>query len=317
MSIHADQVMTVRKRGFGAGRLTSGYPMLALVPGLILWNGVTAAGVTAAPGALDPAPPAPERAESVDIRFHEGMVSLQLVRAPWTEVLENLGQETGIRFHYAIAPEGEITASCAGMNVPRVLECLLGRGSAHMLRYPPRVERSKKDWLPTEVWILGRPGAGREGSGVVESPRPDPPDATSNRSHARSRDPDQTLMEVVRADDPDARVQALGSLAASGERNDPAVREAFRAALENEDGGVRAQGVYALARNGGPEAIDVLRNALKDDDSSVRLMAVDTAKADAEGTALLRDALTDSDETVRVLAAMKLRQTEHPPESPQ
>lgn len=57
--------------------------------------------------------------------------------------------------------------------------------------------------------------------------------------------------------------------------------------------------------------------AVRERDASVRLMAVDSAGADAEGAALLQEALADRDETVRALATTRLGQTGHALESPQ
>jgi HEAT repeat protein len=122
---------------------------------------------------------------------------------------------------------------------------------------------------------------------------------------------------MTSSDDPQARTQALASLAARGNRKDPAVQSAFRAALVDEDANIRAQAVSGMARIAGAGAAVILREALRDRDSSVRLMAVDSAGADAEGALLLQEALADRDETVRALAAIKLGQTEHALQSPQ
>jgi len=66
-----------------------------------------------------------------------------------------------------------------------------------------------------------------------------------------------------------------------------------------------------LSKEGGPQAIEVLRDALRDRDATVRLMAVDSTKAGREGGMLLEQALADSDETVRTAAARKIREIEH------
>ncbi len=293
--------MTIRECGLRTGWRRTGRVLLAAVSGLMPWN-----GVTAEPEVPDPASSGAERAGSVHIEIQHGLVTLQVARASRTEVLEEFGRRSGIRFHYAIGPEGEITASCVRMTLTRALECLLGRGSAHMLRYPPHVDNSRTNVLPTDVWLLGQPRTDGLGHTVVEPPPTDSSQATTERPHAEGQDYNDVLTDVKTARDADARVQALSSLAASGDRSAPAVQEAFRAALLDLDGKVRAQGVYALARDGGPEAIDVLRKALKDSDASVRLMAVDTAKVDAEGTALLEEALTDDDASVRMVAVTKL-----------
>lgn len=293
--------MTVREPGFARRR--SG--LLLLAPGLMLWSSVIAAPDVPSRSLSDSG-----HSRAVDVRFNQGEMTLDLTRAPWTEVLGEIARKTGIRFHYALAPQGVVTVSCPRTTFPRALECLLGHDAALMLRYAPGRAEPNRDPLPTDVWLLGQTGASRQGNGVVRSQSTDPQQATSPHPAATAKDEVRGLIDETKSDDPDARIQALGSLAASGQRSDRAVQEAFRAALVDEDGSVRAQGVYALSKGGGPEAMNVLRDALQDRDASVRLMAVDSAEPDEQGTALLQQALADSDETVRVLAAMKLKETE-------
>jgi len=119
------------------------------------------------------------------------------------------------------------------------------------------------------------------------------------------------ILDEVKSTDADARLQSLTTLAGSNDRTDPAAQVAFRAALSDDVADVRAQGVWALSKEGGPQAIEVLRDALQDRDATVRLMAVDSTKADQEGGMLLEHALADSDETVRTAAARKIREIEH------
>ncbi|MGH8572610.1 MAG: HEAT repeat domain-containing protein [Gammaproteobacteria bacterium] len=119
------------------------------------------------------------------------------------------------------------------------------------------------------------------------------------------------ILAEAKSTDADARLQALTTLAGRNDRTDPAAQEAFRAALSDDVADVRAQGVWALSREGGPKAIEVLRDALRDRDATVRLMAVDSTEADREGRRLLEQTLADSDETVRTAAAVKIREIEH------
>ncbi|MGH8470101.1 MAG: HEAT repeat domain-containing protein [Gammaproteobacteria bacterium] len=300
--------MRLRARGLRTVGRRSGFRLLWLVPGLMLWN-----------SSVIPAPQAPFRAssdtglsKSVHIDIHRDMMTLNVTQASWKEVLDEFRRETGIRFHHTVAPQGVVTVSCPSMTFTRALECLLGRDAALILRYPPRGDGPKRSALPTDVWLLGEPGTSRERSSVaVQSQRKEPQQVMSRGPAAARGERFAALMDMTNSEHADARMQALGSLAASSKRNDPAVQETFRAALMDGDAGARAQGVYALAKNGGAEAVNVLRSALGDSDASVRLMAVDSAGTDAEGAALLQDALADRDETVRVFAAMKLKEIEH------
>ncbi len=264
-----------------------------------------------------PAPQAPFRAssdtglsKSVDIDIHRDMMTVNATHASWKEIFDEFHRQTGIRFHDTLAPQGVVTVSCPSMTFTRALECLLGRDAGLILRYPPRGEGSNKGALPTEVWLLGEPGTSREGSSAAVQSQ-EPQQVMSRGPAAAREERFAALMDMTHSEHADARMQALGSLAASGKRNDPAVQELFRAALVDEDASARAQGVYALAKGGGPEAMNVLRDALQDSDASVRLMAVDSAGTDAQSVAVLQEALADRDETVRALAAMKLAEIGH------
>lgn len=310
----------VRESGLKTVRRRPGLQFLLLVPGLALWNSAIAALDASSRALLDSG-----HSAAVDIAFHQGMMTLDAARASWTEVLDEFARKAGVRFHYTVAPLGMVTVSCDRMTVARALECLLGRDAAFMVRYRSGSAGLKRDPLPTDVWLLRQPEAGSRSDGVAApppwreggSPRTDRQGAVRIGTAAAGQDDFAALLEMTSSDDPQARMQALGSLAASGKRNDPAVQTAFRAALMDEDANVRAQAVSAMARLAGAEATAILQEALRDRDASVRLMAVDSARADAEGAALLQEALADRDETVRALAATKLGPTGHALESPQ
>ena len=245
---------------------------------------------------------------AVDIAFHKGLVTLKVTRASWTDVLAEFARKTGVRFHYAAAAPGVVTASCIGMTIARALECLLGDDTALVLRYPPERSGARPDPLPTEVWVLGQPETDRERDRLATQ-SPSPRAESEHEAATTGQDDFAMIMEMMASGDPDTRERALGRLAVSGNQTDPAAQAVFRAALGDADGSVRAQAVYALARGGGPQSVHVLRDALQDGDVSVRLMAVDSARADEPGTALLHEALADADETVRVAAAIRLKQT--------
>lgn len=304
-SMHGAYSMRLRERGLRTIGRRSGLRLLWLVPGLMLWT-----------SSVIPAPQAPFRAssdaglsKSVHIDIHRDMMTLNVTQASWKEVLDECRRETGIRFHDTIAPQSVVTVSCPSMTFTRALECLLGRDAGLILRYPPRGEGSQKSALPTDVWLLGEPGTSRERSSVAVQSQ-EPQQVMSRGPAAAREERFIALMDMTNSEHADARMQALGSLAASNKRNDPAVQETFRAALMDEDASARAQGVYALAMGGGPEAMNVLRDALQDSDASVRLMAVDSA-GPAQSVAVLQEALADSDETVRALAEMKLGEIGH------
>ncbi|MFH0351801.1 MAG: HEAT repeat domain-containing protein, partial [Chromatiales bacterium] len=278
--------------------------LLVLASGLMPWNGVVIASPDLPPGAPVDARPF----GAVDIELHEGMVTVKVARASWTDVLTEFARKTGVRFHYAAAAPGVVTTSCIRMTIARALECLLGDDAALVLRYPTERSGARPDPLPTEVWVLGQPGNDGERNRMATQ-SPSPRAGSAREAATTGQDDFAAIMEMTASVDPDTRERALGRLAVSENQTDPAAQAVFRAALADADGSVRAQAVYALARGGAPQSVHVLRDALRDVDVSVRLMAVDSAGADEPGTALLHEALADEDETVRVAAAIKLNQT--------
>lgn len=111
-----------------------------------------------------------------------------------------------------------------------------------------------------------------------------------------------------------SRVSKLKDGIAYGELElgaDDTVRSTFEAALADRDASVRGQALQALAIRGGSEAMEHLRQGLRDSDPGVRIMAVERVEPRDEGIALLQEALADADETVRSLAASWLKQAEN------
>jgi hypothetical protein len=308
MAVHEGRVATVRWR--------LSVQLFLLASGTALGNAVIAAPDVPSQAIWNSGPArAVDIARKVDIEFLQGKMTLHIAGASWIEVFDEFTRKTGIRFHYAIAPWGMVTVSCSGMTVARALGCLLGDDAALILQYPPGNTNSVRDPLPTDVWLVGQPKTSGEGARTVaRSQRPefrDAPGAGEEDFLTTEQDEFAAVMEMANSDDPEARKQALGSLAANSKKDELAVETTLRAALVDEDASVRAQAVYGMARIEGAEAAAILKEALHDNNSDVRLMAVDSAGTDAQGVALLQAALADSDETVRALAAIKLEEMGH------
>jgi HEAT repeats len=249
-------------------------------------------------------------AYSLDVDAHNGRVTVTAEEVPWKRLLDELTKQTGIRFHDASAPRAPVTVSCMDMRVSELLTCLWG--GARMARYPAVPLGSAVSAWPAEVWLLGRPGALQLEDRMVAVRHSDPLLPTAHAEAVQhKRQHLAAILVEAKSTDADTRLRALSTLAGSNDRTDPAAQAAFSAALSDDVGDVRAQGVWALSREGGPKAIEVLRDALQDRDATVRLMAVDSIEADREGGMLLEQALADSDETVRTAAAVKIREIEH------
>lgn len=99
-------------------------------------------------------------------------------------------------------------------------------------------------------------------------------------------------------------------LAEEEPENNATVIDVLEASFSDEDPGVRAQAVSGLARREAASITEVLRQALRDFDVSVRLVAVESIVPGGAGKTLLQEALVDSDASVRSLAAAKMEQFE-------
>gem|GEM_PF-1783690 len=296
-------VLTARVRR--AVSLASGRRWFSLAPGLLLCNSVIAVPEGLSRPAFDSG-----GAYSLEVDAHDGRLTVTAEEVPWRHLLDELTKQTGIRFHDASAPRAPVTVSCMDMSIVQLLTCLWG--GTRMARYPAVPLGSAVSAWPAEVWLLGRPGALQLEDRIVSARHSVPllPTAHAEATqHQRRRL--AAILDEAKSTDADARLQALTTLAGSNDRTDPAAQAAFRAALSDDVADVRAQGVWALSKEGGPQAIEVLRDALQDRDATVRLMAVDSTEADREGGMLLEQALADNDETVRTAAARKIRGIEH------
>jgi hypothetical protein len=228
-----------------------------------------------------------------------GKLKLKTREAPLERVLLAVAGISGEPLHYSAVPSRRVTADCRGESARQLLECLLGSGADLLVR-------TGQDGKPG-VWILGSSFA------AAGKPADTNGSASSKESAecaAAQTPPPQDngeLLQQAQAEDPAQRADAIARLAAPGKALDADAHAALLTALGDESAEVRAQALFGLARNDAPAAAPMLREALRDGDASVRLMAVDSAGGDAAGVALLQSALADSDATVRELAAMKLK----------
>lgn len=243
------------------------------------------------------------------------IIELEVRQAPLGQVIDELASKTGMRVHYSVLPEDEVTATCVGDSVKQVLECLIGTRADFVVRYPTPASSDEAGLASPEVWILGssfeleprKSDTQRAKFCVRAEERGATGDSKPSSSGAMVKPRNiSALLEMVRSGDPIQRLEGLTNLIVEGRVGDERVHGVLETAIADDDPSVRAKAVYGLARLGGPRSLDVLATALHDVDASVRLVAVESLDNQAEGVALLRTALADSDEAVRGLAAAKL-----------
>jgi len=86
------------------------------------------------------------------------------------------------------------------------------------------------------------------------------------------------------------------------------VLSALRTAVTDGDADVQRYAIEALAAQGSPDAMESLRQALRDPDPAIRALVIGSVEADGQGLPLLQEALADAEEGVRTLAAFRLQQ---------
>jgi hypothetical protein len=272
-------------------------------------------------------------APALQVDFEHGLLSLAARRVSWKQVLDRITEKTGIRFRSGAPQVGSVTVSIEPLPVRQALERLLGPGADFICRYGRVTDSRATPTLPQEVWILGgerfarsealsnqrghsaeKPGttafdyAFDVGEGTDEARAVDMQTSTDGTAERKEID---ALIELAEGDDPALRIQALSALGDRRAAYDDTVRSTLEAALADRDASVRGQALQTLAVRGGGEAMEHLRQALRDSDPGVRIVAVERVEPRDEGIALLQEALEDADETVRSLATSRLKQAEN------
>ncbi len=117
----------------------------------------------------------------------------------------------------------------------------------------------------------------------------------------------EQVMQQLAADQPAERAQALSQLSVKQPPVDPVLlQDMLYQGLNDPDIHVRAQAVYAMAKQGDVEYLSTLQQALADPELQVRLMLLDGLGKNEWGRLLLEQALQDDDAAVREFASEKL-----------
>ena len=115
------------------------------------------------------------------------------------------------------------------------------------------------------------------------------------------------LNSELRSDQPAQRLQALELLDQFDQADNDTVISAMGQALKADDPSLKDYAIQALARRGGSQELELLRQALGDPDPAVRFMVVETVGRRLEALSLLQQALSDSDPSVSAAASQVLK----------
>lgn len=215
--------------------------------------------------------------------------TLEAKQASLAEIISLLTERMGIPIVSPPPPDQPLTLKCRGEDIQHILSCLLGSGASVMYR---RGLLGQPDGI-SGVRILASTFA-------VSAGRKTPADP----SHLAS------LLEMTRSLDPDTRVDGYTRLAHLGSEDQTIRRRVFSQGLMDDHGEVRAAALLGLHGMDPQKSREEMMMGLKDEDSSVRLAALDILGHESGSEGLLQQALNDPDELVRDLARLRLGLTE-------
>lgn len=115
------------------------------------------------------------------------------------------------------------------------------------------------------------------------------------------------LSNALKSDEPAQRLQALQLLDQSDQADNDTIVSAMGQALNADDPSVKDYAIQALARRGGSQEMDLLRQAMGDPDPAVRLMVLESVGQETEALPLLQQAVNDSDPSVSAAANQLLK----------
>jgi len=115
------------------------------------------------------------------------------------------------------------------------------------------------------------------------------------------------LSSTLKSDEPAQRLQALQLLDQSDQADNDTIVSAMSQALNADDPSIKDYAIQALARRGGSQEMDLLRQAMGDPDPAVRLMVLESVGQETEALPLLQQAANDSDPSVSAAANQLLK----------
>ncbi len=218
-----------------------------------------------------------------------GQVVLHASRIPLNQVLQALSEDTGVALNYAEAPASPVSVICQGNALPRVLQCLLGTQASLVIERDGNPKARPKAGGFARIRLLA--------STFAEAPQLDP-------EVAREIDMALALSHSL---SPEDRAHGLQKLARIEAVSPEALREAYQAALGDEEGDVRAEAITGMVLLDAENSFPLLSQAMSDEHPSVRLAALDGMdEADEKTLPYYQQALTDPDESIRALAGLRL-----------
>ena len=186
------------------------------------------------------------------------LIQLEARNASLTQILQQITEKTGAIIHYSVLPEEPVTATCAGVTVKNVMECLLGSRIDRIYRKLPVqstiLDTAKVNIQPVEIWLLGSRFGNAVSTMQCTFDGSRKTINTSGNTSDSDANPSKALIRMAQiSNDPrfaELRKQALSILAIQAKtgdaETDAEITETLHKALTDEDAEMRAQAVFGL-----------------------------------------------------------------------
>jgi hypothetical protein len=242
----------------------------------------------------------------VDIA-RSGQIDLEVREATLGAALDALAGKAGIPIRYSNAPEQRLNLACHGDSLKPVLLCLLGTDADLFLEYATGGKPAQAATEIAGVTVLASTFSEKSPASPMGQAQDSDGTSTRPRSGVDFSTPTvETALRKIRSEDAEERASGLEWLGRIEGVDEPALRAAYEAGLQDRDGEVRATALAGLSTLDRENSTGRLFEAMGDEDPSVRLTAVDRMELNEQSRPYLEQALTDADESVRELAGLRL-----------
>ena len=225
----------------------------------------------------------------LEVEWKGSYLNVVAESVPLSQVLQEVARTTGLEIQGLEGLEEDVSVRFSGLSLREGLKNLLEQVN-HVILEKASPRGGTQPFL---VQIFGR--------GSLSSPR-----AIASKNREEGRKEADSTVDAAENDRPPTRFESLERLVNDGQASESTVVSSLGEAAADKDMGTKRYAIQELTQREGPEAIEHLRQALRDPDPSVRMMTLQSigqTELSPQLLLLLQQATLDRDETVRSLAS--------------
>jgi hypothetical protein len=283
----------------------------------------------------------------IKVDWNKGLLSVSAENAELSQVLREVAHQTGIRIRGSQDAGQRVSIHFSDVSLEKGLKALLDGVGYAVVGDISSPEKARSAQVVVFGWPASPDSTGvQKVKATVTRPRASPEEEPTSRQDkalaaveaaaakgdmdalskaVQSSDPAvqsqafeemskvnpqaalDALSNVLKSDEPAQRLQALQLLDQSEQADNDTVVSAMSQALNADDPSIKDYAIQALARRGGSQEMDLLRQAMGDPDPAVRLMVLESVGQETEALPLLQQAVNDSDPSVSAAANQLLK----------